>query len=315
MPTPEANAFFRAGVFSLETAALRDVVAAAATQLTGEAAEVMTTFATTLQKEYRNRRGRMTRMHQDIGLEAQQRVISAYSSRVNPRGTPPYRATATGKYKRYAGGKMLQALSDPQFFSASYNGISFINNAVLDRKAKQWYRLNFGAGAEGRSGQYKPKEYRIRFFDTAVGTISLKGYEPSKPYAIPSGFFVSPQSGKTVRAGGSRGDIFVPLRSSSAKTVRRKLPGPVPKRHLYKGGMSRGFGGFHFFDPGVAYIARAWPAASTALLNEWVSEAVASATGPVAKIAVKGKALNRQFRYLEGQVAKLAAQSPLRSVL
>lgn len=303
MANEDIPAFTAAAARSLYQTGLRDILNQAVAQTTGEISLVLQTFSKTMEKEYRNRRGRLTAMHRDIGLQAQQKVITAYGSRVNKKGTPGYRANASGRYKRYAGGKMLQALQDPNFFTASALGIGFINQSVLDRKAKQWYRLNFGAGPRGNSGAFKAKEYRLKFFQETVGSVSLKGMQPSGTYFLPKGFFVNP-SGQSQGLGKSRGDIFVPIKSSSARTVQKK-GGRAKKSNIWAGGPSQGFGGFHFFDPGIAHIARTWPTASLGVLNEWIDEASVAATGPVAKIAVPKSQLAKQSALIQAELARL----------
>lgn len=308
MVTSQEAAFVAEGVASLRNVALREAVQNASIQLSGQAQAVMLTFARTLEREYRNRRGRMTTINRTVGAEAQAKVISSYLSRVNQAGTPPYRANASGKFKRYAGGKMLQALQDPSFFKGTALALEFINEQLLDRKAKQWYRLNYGAGPRGKSGPYKAQEHKLKFFEETVGVVSLKGMQPSEAYNMPRGFFVNPQTSKPQKLGSSRGDIFVPIRSSSARTVKKKGGGPRQSQ-IWTGGRSQGFGGFHFFDLGVRHIARKWPTENLRMFNDWVKEAAAAGTGPVAKIAVPKSQVNKQLAVLNRELIRLKVRS------
>lgn len=49
---------------------------------------------------------------------------------------------------RYSGGVLKRALQSPEMFAVSAESIAFPNEDILDREAKHWYRLNFGAGTE-----------------------------------------------------------------------------------------------------------------------------------------------------------------------
>lgn len=73
------------------------------------------------------------------------------------------------------------------------DGIAFINTAILDQKARQWARLNFGAGpAQGAERSLAtpiaPPNARIRFGSNQG--ISLKLHNPPRPnFRVPVGYF------------------------------------------------------------------------------------------------------------------------------
>ena len=294
------------GLRNLQTFTTRAIVSEVAAKSSFEVAQAMSLYGEVLRSNYRNRRGRMTRINKEVGLDAQQRTLDAYDKRVNRKKTPAYRANASGKWKRYAGGRMRKAIADPQFFRASYDGIFFGNQNVMDRQAKQWFRLNFGAGPRAKSGPYRAGEYRLRFFGEATGApVTLRGYGTAAGYSMPKGLFLNPTTGVPRKLGGSRGDIFHP-RALPLRT-RFQVPSDFAGK-IWSGGPTQGFGGFHFLDSGMKRIAQIWPIGITRMIQEWVEEAGDAGTGPVAKVAVPKTELAAISRTLNREMDRLRAQ-------
>lgn len=305
------NKAYVEGVRNIQNLATRSVVNQAAAQAVGEAALVLELYAEVLKSQYKNRKKRMTNINKEVGLDAQHYTLETYKERVNPHNTPAYRENASGSDRRYAGGKMIRAISDPGFFRASSDGILFGNSSVMDRHAKQWYRLNFGAGPKGKTGPYKAGEYRLRFFGEASGApVTLRGYNPSEAFYVPRGLFVD-GGGIPQKLGARRGDIFVPLRG-------KKLPDKLQKAargKLWGGGMSAGFGGYHFMDAGMKRIAVTWPIGLTRMIQEWVNEAGAVDTGPVAKLNVPKGELAALSKTLNAEMARLGTNRRARGFI
>lgn len=178
---------------------------------------------------------RRKRLHDDIGRRAQQAVLNAYAQTVTARKrTPSYRLG-----DRYAGGRLRAAIASSSFYEATPRGLTFINRDVLDREAKHWHRLNFGAGARGGGGR---RLYEIRWGGLVAATIGFDD-GPSKAFGLPEGFFLGPE-GRPVPWGSAP-------RSSQPFVALRK-----PQRFPTSGIAAR-----RFLDTGVATIARMLPRA------------------------------------------------------
>lgn len=125
------------------------------------------------------------RIHTEAGLIGQRSVLASYdSSRGRSGGPRGYRA-GEGRWPRYSGGKLRAALASPEFFEATPDGIRFINTDLLNREAKQWARLNFGAAPAGQ-GSLPPMQ--VMMGDTNIGSIGLN--EGARPgFMIPRGLW------------------------------------------------------------------------------------------------------------------------------
>lgn len=308
------------GLRNLQTFATRGIVADAAAQAQGEVAKILGLYGKALTSQYRNRRKRMTTINRKVGEDAQRFSLQAYEARVNQKNTPAYRATANGKWHRYAGGKMKKAISDPEFFRAAWDGVYFGNSNVMDRHAKQWYRLNFGAGPKGSTGPYKAGEYRLRFFGEASGApVSLREYRPSEAYYMPRGLFLNRNSAIPQKLGASRGDVFHPRRAPATQFSQRGARSIRSNRDIigkeWRGGLTAGFGGFHFLDAGVKRIAATWPIGLTRMIQEWVDEADRVGTGPVANLAVPAAELKSMSITLNNEMRRLGRQNRVRGFI
>lgn len=129
------------------------------------------------------------RIHQSVGEAAQQAVLASYRQSFRggvQRSKPGYRAHSDSKWQRYAGGRLYAALADPGFFEATPEGLFFINTTLLNSRAKQWARLNFGAGTRG-SGSLPPQQ--VSFGGLVIGAFGLN--EGARPgFEIPTGYFL-----------------------------------------------------------------------------------------------------------------------------
>jgi hypothetical protein len=207
----------------------------------------------------RNRDGRVTRIHKIAGQEAINATVSAYSNRRKAAGIASVRSD------RYSGGKLQRALGSPEMMLATWEGVSFINQAHLDRTAKQWYRLNFGAGEKGRNESLPHKRWNIKFYGEAISAISLKEFGPSADFEIPDGF--------SIGSGISR--EFVPQSLGSV------IPEGVNRTRVKKQ-VTAGIQGQAFLDAGVRTLAKNLGTGWSILWREWLEEAGQHETGPVA---------------------------------
>lgn len=313
----------------MQTVAVRDMVNTFAQEATGKIATVMDLYAEVLKSNYRNRRRRMNRVNQIVADDVRERVLVSYDQRVKSGRSGPssYRANAPGKWKRYAGGKMEQGLEDPGFINTGFDGINFANMNVLDRHAKQWYRLNFGAGPRGQQGgRFRPGEYRLNLFGQATGApVSLKQYKASGAYRLPKGLFFDPNTGSVQNLSSSRRrmDIFQPKGAPVEDKLRQKMSNREGRSYglvksgtpVWQGGMSRGFAGYHFLDAGVRRLAGIWPLAMLRLIEEWVEEASQVKTGPVAMTAMTSAQLNANLAVITKELDRLANQDKYAGIL
>lgn len=170
------------------------------------------------------------RVHDDIGAAAQRSVVQAYTHRNPRRNLPPYREGNDPRQTRYAGGRLLRALQSPSFYEATPNGLRFINTSLLNREARHWRRLNFGAGAQGGPG---PRSFPIDLFQASIGL------EPDRRpgFRLPPGFWL--RNGERVAPGRPGTAEFHPGRDSSANPAM----------------MTRGIRATNFLDAGVRRIA------------------------------------------------------------
>lgn len=97
---------------------------------------------------------------------------------------------------RTAKGGMDRALNDPELVHATARGIQFGDVSVLDRHARQWARLNFGAGERGQGAS---ESFSVRFSNLPAAEFHFE--EPARPgYGLPKGSFKGPD-GKWQRQG------------------------------------------------------------------------------------------------------------------
>lgn len=157
--------------------------------------------------------------NQRIANEAAAATVVAYEAAraaSHRAGVAPYRV-----FSRYADGALLRALKDPAFAVGDAEGISFANTAVLRSSARQWARLNFGAGDAGGGGG-------VQSAISGLGGAALGlDVAPRPAFLMPRGFW-KPRGG----VGGF---------------------GPTGKTLLFP---TKGIKAEHWLDAGVAVIAR-----------------------------------------------------------
>ena len=185
---------------------------------------------------------------QTLGERAQDSIIKSYKG--HARGPSGYRAAGRGKMRRYAGGQMLSALEDPDLiFEATSTGITLLPNvSQLDARARQWYRLNFGALPNaGR---------RPARFDVSISNLFLFsiGFEtpPSEPFRIPRGFFI--EGGRAVAPGALGSSAFYPARAAKSEfgLNRGRTKEEQAENNFFPGRrQARGIQAENFLDAGL----------------------------------------------------------------
>lgn len=287
------------GIQTLSTFDMRNISNQLAASVAAGTSEYIGLFAQSLKGEvYRNQRGRMTRIHREVGISAQNAALKSYM-RTKTGGATGYRKEAPGPWKRYSGGAMEKALqSETVMFRAGFDGLSYVNMKAFDKRAKQWYRLNFGANGADNS-KWKSKgtggTYTMNFFGAAAGgggslgpfTFSNRG--PSEAFEVPPGLFVGPD-GQPSGLGEGRGHEFVPLKYKGINLKERpdfknktKSGGTLLLSHKIWGS---GIAGSHFLDAGLEAITRNLPVAYTVLYQEWFEKAANGATSPISVLGV-----------------------------
>jgi len=289
----------------------QQAITAAANSVAGAMNETLSLFASALHTNItRNRRIRIKELLEPVGRAAIEAVGRAYDSEVH--GPSGYR-----QGERYSGGRLRRAITSPNMYEVARDGINFINVPWLDSQAKQWYRLNFGAGKRGRQTP-SPRSYRIMFFGSHAGTLRLDS-KPSPGFYIPAGIWVSGASGQIVMRNRSRRgkDRFLWVAGSEwpngaafqkfhTRGTKRRDPFQKPK-------LTDGIRGMNFLDAGVRKIAELAPVAYTQLITEWIDEAARSSTGPFRTINVPAQGIADASRVLDRQMASYLSNSRTRS--
>lgn len=253
---------------TLLTIRMGEVLAQASESITGQVGKQVSVFAAAFQSSARRSRGnRIQAIHTMAAREAQSAILTAYTSRNRRNPAQPYRDTAPGKWKRDSNGAMNRALNSPEFFKATGTQLAFVNKNVMDRSARQWYRLNFGAGPAAAATP-RPGAFPMQILGRKTGlSLNLAGNGPSGAYSMPAGFF-------------NNGGQFTPL--GYVREAGLTVTNRTAKRSFTKKRMSIGFPGYMFLDAGVRVLSASLGRGYTNLSNEWFNEAISSNTGPVA---------------------------------
>lgn len=188
------------------------------------------------------------RIHQQQARNAQRTILGSYDSSLGKNRTSPvgYRADDTGINKRYSGGALRRALADPAFVGATADSVLIANTSLLNRRAKQWRRLNFGAGGVG-GGSAPPTQIKARGPDgrpVVLGSIGLNE-GPSPGFRIPPGVWME-------GAFYPYGSMVRPSRfeTDSEGNLRRK-----PGFRVQTARQTRGVKNRNFIDAGLRTVA------------------------------------------------------------
>jgi hypothetical protein len=251
-------------------------------------------FAEALDEATRGGQGsaRLMQMYEAVGRKAQSATVDAYKRSKYIKLGMSYRYGDPGKYRRFSNNALLNALQSPTFYRVGPDGLSFINAPMLDRAAKQWYRLNFGAGSKANKGA-SPQMPEIVMFGQRIGRgPDLSKFRPSRPFGMPAGMWSDDLKEKT--SSGIKqvknGRAFYPRFLMQTKDgfwgkAQRDEKGKVvpvkgaisAKRAEFPVGITKGIAAARFLDVGVASINRNLPMALESLMFEWVEQAAGKA--------------------------------------
>lgn len=184
-----------------------------------------------------------------LGRRSQEAIVASYRAR--RRGPSGYRASGPDKYRRDAGGKLLNALqTEGNIFEATARGITFLPNVdQLDAEARQWYRLNFGARPGYGRG---PQRFEVSISNIYLFSIGFEA-GPSEPFRIPRGFWV--ESGVAVPAGPPGTSEYYPARDPAAAKLglrRGRTKAQQEANNFFPGRRTaRGITAEHWLDAGL----------------------------------------------------------------
>lgn len=239
---------------------------------------------------------RLLQIYEHVGRRAQQATIRAYKRSPYIKLGHHYRFGDPGRYKRFSKNAMLNALSGPALYRVGPDGLTFINAPMMDRTARQWYRLNFGA-RPGHSRGASPQQTYFKLFGERIGKgPNLNSFRPSREFQMPAGIWSEELRASTSRSirPSESGKAFYPqfLRKEKGRLVRGPDNKPVnqtgkgadPNAALKRSRVTKGIAAARFLDAGVAAIVHDLPAAMEVLMLEWLEEA-----GGRARMEVNGK--------------------------
>ena len=160
---------------------------------------------------------------------------------------------------RISGGALKRALNSKSMAVGFANRIEYVDQDLLNKTAKHWARLNFGAGAAGRRTNVQ-KMYKLRFGGrgargaTKAPTIIKVGFRtgPRPAFYMPIGMWRE-EGGGRVPFGASRGDMFFP-------TSSRFWAKPT-----------RGIAAMNFLNAGFKALEDEFPRAYQDLYDGWLA--------------------------------------------
>jgi hypothetical protein len=141
----------RQGVMYAAQADIIDQVAAAIFTATSATAKTVSAFATGVRNGLSVLDREVEKVHAQVAETVRNAIVEAYENSL--LGTPAYRTQAIHSNNiRYAGGILRSVLASKDFVSYDSRGLYIGNTEELDSRARQWRRLNYGAGGAAEEG-------------------------------------------------------------------------------------------------------------------------------------------------------------------
>ena len=197
--------------------------------------------------------GEFQRTHQELLEAGRETTLNVFrGQRGRHRSVRGYRAGAADPYGRYAGGRLAQALESNELWVATPRGIK-LKVSTLTRRAKQWARLNFGAGPEGIGSLGRERVH------VGAMTLAAIGFdEPARPAMMfPGGYFMN-AAGQALEPGmRSNPYQFVPRGSINNKSQTKFYVNADGQRRQVQmiGPRYTSYEGEQFLDKGLHRIA------------------------------------------------------------
>lgn len=228
------------------------------------ASDQLQAFSEALDYLNKNSQRDMQRAHDQLARLMQSATIHDYqvARTTIGRNTRPYRLSS-----RDAGGRMLDALSDDEFCRGTRDGIGFGNVTLLDRTARQWHRLNFGA----RPQRSKHRSYPVTVGGLFLGAFGMLDEEPSAGFILPEGIWRS-EDGTREPAGASRTGQFFPahVQARSPQLGKQRV---IPASRTAERSFTRGIEAWNFLDAGPRTLAQNIGPTYEAVYNKWIVQA------------------------------------------
>lgn len=274
------------GISRMVNLSMRDILANAQYGAKHETADSLGLIAKTYNKAIDQRWREVIGINRKVADRAIQDMLIRYD-KVRKRST-------IGSYRegdRFAGGVLRAALANPSQATVTIDGVAFLNPELLDESAKQWARLNFGAGARANKGDGKAAvggTVTTEFLSTALGetlpTFSIDlPYGPGDAFTMPRGIFSSSTGGLSAASrsvvpydANNRGQhAFYALSTDKevAKIVKAGGNGAI---------MTAGVAAWGFIEAGVASLARNLPAANSSFMQRILEETQQDAAAGIA---------------------------------
>jgi hypothetical protein len=225
---------------------LLEQMAGAVWDITSKTAGTVAAFAQGVRNGLPALESEVEKVHRQVAADANAAISSAYESSL--KGTPPYRTSALQpRNRRYAGG-ILRDILESDFVTYDAQGIYIGNRERLDAGARQWQRLNYGAGGAAGGGAHV---YAIKWSNINLFLEEPGGARPA--FRIPGGQWF--------------GQEFYP--TSELKAMDRVTQRTGRRFGLEGGGriqeprMTRGIRGTHWLAAGLQVVAESIPAGYT----------------------------------------------------
>lgn len=194
----------------------------------------------------------------------QQVMADSYQS--TKIGLSSYRSGDKSPNERYSGGKLLNALLSPEFSRVGASTVDFGVVSHLDKEARQWARLNYGAGKPGR----EPAARVVNFLGGNFAAFTSRP-DPGTAFKLPEGFFSDQafDSSNQKFKNGTAGPYFYPTAAGATAS------GKGSKGKPFKASPPRmaGIAGRGFIEDGINAFAKHWGEGMNQLVEEWMLEA------------------------------------------
>lgn len=192
--------------------------------------------------------GDVQKAHNRVAGRMREAVQARYEETVESRKRVPSYRYGQGRLP----GALGAALRKPSMVQATGRGIEYVDVDSLDKEARHWRRLNFGAGSAATTD---PATVPLRIADRVVANLRLPG-GPRAPILLPPGFFM-------------HGDRAVPRMSSFRGNSQHPFF-PSGRPAMFE---TAGITGRQFLDAGVQSLARELPGEYEQLLDKWLRSA------------------------------------------
>jgi hypothetical protein len=267
---------------------LRGIIARTNTNITDGSVKVMNVgtrgamnmariLGTGLQKEMQDK-SELKKVHRDVAAMMRDSVKSSFERTVRSRA---------GQYRmgqnRISGGRLKTAIMSRSLAIGTEEGIFFVDEQRLDKEAKHWRRLNFGAKGTAITGR-TPSRFPLRFDDVTLYTVGFP--DESRPsFTLPPGYFQSPEGGRVPFQRSRSGmDQFFPVTKKTHPSEGNKVSSTFQNSVVTKafsGGRAGGRRGIptrgikprNFMDAGLKRMVKELPPAYTRMVKGWLEDA------------------------------------------